>query len=212
MKLLVGSGGHAAVVQEALAQAGILIDALCTADETVGEKAGSIASGIALFSSDDEAVDALSASCQIFLGIGMTPQSGHRKAIYEKYARSKGTLPPLAHPSAILARDCVLSAGAQVMAGAVLQSGVRIGESTIVNTGTSLDHHCRVGDHSHIAPGVTVCGDTSIGNNVFVGAGVVIGPGVRIGDGALLGAGAVVLADVAAGERAYGTISRAAND
>lgn len=108
-----------------------------------------------------------------------------------------GILPlTIRHPASYAARDAILGAGAQLLAGSVLGANVIIGRQTIVNTRASVDHDCVVGDGVHIAPGATICGEVKVGDRVFIGAGAVILPKISIGPAARIGAGAVVTRDV----------------
>ena len=60
------------------------------------------------------------------------------------------------------------------MAGAILQSGVTIGENSVVNTRASIDHHCLIESGVFISPGVVLCGGVSVEEGAFIGAGAVI--------------------------------------
>ena len=86
--------------------------------------------------------------------------------------------------------------GVQILTGAIIQTGVYVGDNTIINTGAIIDHDCVIGKHCHIAPGVTMSGGVSVGDSVHVGVGATIIQGVKIGDRATVGAGAVVVNDV----------------
>ena len=82
------------------------------------------------------------------------------------------------------------------MSGVILQSGVTIGENTIINTRSSIDHDVKVGAYSHIAPGVTICGNTTISNDVFIGAGVTIINSINIKNNTIINAGTTVTKNI----------------
>ena len=98
--------------------------------------------------------------------------------------------------------------GTQVMAGVIINPGVRMGNWTLINTGAQIDHDCVIGDGVEIAPGVTICGNVYIDKYAIIFAGATVGPGVRIGEGAVVRAGAVVLGNVPDGETVQGIPAR----
>jgi len=100
------------------------------------------------------------------------------------------------HPAATVSRHASLADGCFVAATAVIGPAVTIGRGTIVNHAATIDHDCIVGDFCHIAPGATLCGGVVVSDEVLVGAGAVVLPDVCIGSGAIIAAGAVVHRDV----------------
>lgn len=141
-------------------------------------------------------------------GLGSTGSTALRREVFEA-AQARGfTFPPVVHPSVIQAEGVTLGAGAQVLAGAILQAGATVGENALLNTGCIVDHDCAIGTHTHLAPGVTLSGGVRIGSGVHVGTGAVVIQRVSIGEGAIVGAGAVVLRDVAPGVTVVGNPAR----
>ncbi len=49
------------------------------------------------------------------------------------------------HPTSIVSRSLRFEEGAQIMAGAVLQVGIQVGQNTIINTGAIVEHGCNIG-------------------------------------------------------------------
>lgn len=113
------------------------------------------------------------------------------------------------HPSAHVGRGATVDSGTVVMAGAIINSDVRIGKNVIVNTCASIDHDCSVGDGVHIAPGVTLCGSVRVGSETLVGAGSVIIPNQTIGSNVVIGAGSVVIRDIPDGSILAGSPAKA---
>src|SRR5439155_15866607 len=62
------------------------------------------------------------------------------------------------HHTAWLAPNARIGPGAQIHAGAIVETGVTIGRQCIVNTRASVDHECVLEDGVEIAPGATLCG------------------------------------------------------
>jgi sugar O-acyltransferase (sialic acid O-acetyltransferase NeuD family) len=100
------------------------------------------------------------------------------------------------HPSAVVARDVEIRAGAMLCAGTTVNTGTTVGRGVILNTGCTVDHHTAIGDFVHIAPGVHMGGEVTVGEGAMIGIGAVVLPRIRIGKWAVVGAGAVVTRDV----------------
>jgi len=137
----------------------------------------------------------------LLIGIGIRPNRADagvsaRRRAYEAYRREGYDLPTLIDPSAVFRGRA--AAGAQVMAGAVVQTGADIGENAVVNTGVCVDHDCRIGAHAFLGPGAVLCGDVEIGAGALVGAGATVLPGVAVAADAVVRAGTVVARDLAA--------------
>ena len=141
-------------------------------------------------------------------GVGSISSTVLRRTVYEKFREKQYIFETVIHPSAIIAPDIRIEDGVQVMAGAVVQVGSRLGANVIVNTGALVDHDCSIEAHSHIAPGVTLSGQVHIGPGAHIGTGACIIQGINIGAGSTVGAGAVVVGDVPAGVTVVGVPAR----
>jgi UDP-perosamine 4-acetyltransferase len=190
--IILGAGGHAKVVAEALRQSGREIAGLLTPDTAPGtELYGSSVLG------DDKALDAFAPdTIDLANGIGAMPG---KIARWTQATRLRGLgyrFISVIHPSAVIAEDVVFADGVQIMAGVVIQPGVRVGLDSIINSGAILDHDCVVGDGSHIAPGVICSGGVTIGDDVHVGTGTAVIQGISIGQGSVVAAGSIVYRDI----------------
>ena len=198
--LILGAGGHASVLHDVLFSLGSppygVIDRKLNAGDLWEELP---------VLGDDDLLSTLSPE-EFFLGngLGASPDCAPRNALYARFRREGFPFPSLVHPSAVVARNVVLEAGCQIMAGSVLQSAVEVGENSVVNTRASIDHHCRIGFGVFISPGAILCGGVVVENEVFVGAGAILLPGVHVGEKAVIGAGAVVLHDIPENSTAFG--------
>jgi sugar O-acyltransferase (sialic acid O-acetyltransferase NeuD family) len=198
--LIVGAGGHASVVMDALLR-------------SLGGTAN------AFFVDDDRKLHGRRLlGCEVLGAIDcVTPTDrfhvaiGNNRIRRETAARLEAlgaTQVAIVHPAAVVSPHATVAAGAFVAAGAIVAPTGRVDAGVIVNHGAIVDHDCVVGAFSHVAPGATLGGNVHLGLEVFVGAGANLLPGVRVGNGVTIGAGAVVLADVGAGETIAGVPAR----
>lgn len=203
--IVIGSGGHAKVVIEALQRAGRRVIGRTDSDPAQG----GIDIGGVPFLGDDAALTTRDpASLELANGIGSTGDAARRIAVFEAFRAQGFRFTRVIHPSAIIAADADIGEGAQIMAGAVIQPGCRIGANVIVNTGARIDHDCAIGEHAHVAPGAILCGAVMVGARSHIGAGAVVIQTVGIGEDCMVAAGAVVVDDVPAGSRVAGTPAR----
>lgn len=191
--LIVGGGGHAKVLIEALRLRSVPILGILDADSA---KIGREIFGIRVLGNDDIVSGYAPEALELVNAIGSIHLPKGRKKVFETFKRKGFTFTTVVHPSAVLASDVVLGEGAQIMAGAVIQPCTRIGRNTIVNTRASVDHDCLIGDHVHISPGVTLSGDVRVEDCVHIGTGATVIQGVTIGKNSLVGAGAVVVRNI----------------
>ena len=100
------------------------------------------------------------------------------------------------HPYAVIADNCDIGIGSQIMAGAIIMSEAKIGRQCIINTKASIDHECVIEDGCEVAPGATLCGNVTMHRNSWVCAGATVLPRLSIGENSIVGAGAVVINDI----------------
>lgn len=190
--LLVGGGGHARVVIDALRLEGRQLLGVVDPSLELGESV----LAVPVVGDDDTVATYDPDSVWLANGVGSTGRSNRRRDVFERFLRSGYRFVNVIHPSATVAVAPPELRGIQIMAGAVVQVGSILGHNVLINTKASVDHDCEVGNHVHIGPGATVCGGVTIQTGAFVGAGATLTPGVRIGRDAIVGAGSVVLHDV----------------
>jgi sugar O-acyltransferase (sialic acid O-acetyltransferase NeuD family) len=100
------------------------------------------------------------------------------------------------HPFAIVSKNVYIGEGTVIMAGVVIQTGVKIGKHSIVNTGACIDHDCLLDDFTHVSPNVTLSGGVHVGEGSHIGVGACVIPGIKIGKWVTIGAGTVVISDI----------------
>lgn len=198
--IIIGAGGHAKVLYDCLRL--LDVEVLGALDKCPSKEDG--APSIPILGDDSTIHDYATDAVELVNGIGSVGDTSLRAAIYNKFQKLGYSFRTVVHPSAIVARDCNLSEGVQVMAGAVVNTGAKISMDAIINTGAIVDHDSFIGRHVHIAPGCTISGGVHVGDGAHLGAGSTVIQGVVIGSKALVGAGAVVLKDVLAETKVAG--------
>ncbi len=195
---ILGAGGHAKVVVDALLTLGWTADRIRVRDDR-RELEGSLLQGCRVWCPvlpseppRERLVHAAVGSAMLRLrwlhGTGLAHKQWHT----------------IIHPHASVARSSSVGPGCFVAARAVIGPDATLGESCIINHGAVVDHDCRVGAFCHVAPGAVLGGAVHLGVGVLVGAGAVILPGTCVGEHAVVGAGAVVAKDVSAGATVTG--------
>ncbi len=202
----VGAGGHARCVIEAIDSAHHLqVVALVDADVSL---VGSRVLGRPVLAREEgEALRAEGVE-NAFVGVGGVGDMGPRRAVAASLRAAGFRLPPIVHATAVIAASAVLEDGAQVLAGAIVGPGVRVGRDALVNAGAIIGHDARVGECAHVASGARVAGEARVGDGAHVGTGAIVIQRISVGAAAVVGAGAVVLEDVAAGARVGGIPAR----
>jgi len=193
--VILGAGGHAAVVAESAARAGWRVIGVAAADGgELGDPDGMGAERIA---------ELVSAGARLHAAVGAAEVRARWMNRFGEAAFATIVDPAaLVSPSASVAAGCLIGAGAVVNARAVLRAG------TILNTRVVVEHDCIVGPFAHIAPGAILCGSVRVGEGAQVSAGAVVIPGKSIGARSTVGAGAVVVRDVPEGATAVGVPAR----
>ncbi len=199
--VVLGAGGHARVVLDALASMGRKTAAMTDADRSLW---GGEIDGVRVVGGDDKLADFPASRHDAAIGVGAARDTRLRRKVQEAAAAAGYALPPVIAASAIVARSARLGAGAQILTRAVVHPGSEIGAGAVVNTAAVVEHDCAIGDHAFIGPAAVLCGGVRVGEGAFIGAGAIVLPGIKIGSGALVAAGAVVRRDVADGAKELG--------
>jgi sugar O-acyltransferase (sialic acid O-acetyltransferase NeuD family) len=138
------------------------------------------------------------------LGIG---QPRVKAGALERLPGTVRFVPPLVHPSAVVATDKI-GRGSVVAPLTVVMVDSRLGEHTLVNYGVTVGHDVHIGSLCSVMPGARISGFVTIGDRVLIGANAVVLDGLTIGDDVTIGAGAVVTRDVPAGTTVVGVPAR----
>lgn len=178
--VLVGAGGHAKALVEALVAAGLAVTAYVDRADCTWLP------GLRRYETDDSSKD--HDADGFALGMGAVNPEGlaRRLDLFRRYAARGWAAPAVVHPAATVSASAALGAGSQTLAGAVVQPGAAIGVAAIVNTGAIVEHDSLVGDGAHVAPGAIVLGGVRVGACAMIGAGAVVLQGASVPGGTLV--------------------------
>ncbi|PIC75945.1 sugar acetyltransferase [Sporosarcina sp. P19] len=196
--IIIGDGGHASVLLEILHAMERKVIGYTSPKERIE------LTHIRYLGTDEVINDLASDEVELVIGLGTINVTTHRKGLFEKFKNKGYAFTNVIHPSATLSPSVCLGEGTQIMAGAIVQTNVKLVDNIIINTGAIIDHDCNVKSHVHIAPGVTLSGNVYVGESCHIGVGATVIQGVAIGDNTLIGAGSVVITDIASNKKAYG--------
>ena len=189
---LLGGGGHGRVVLDALLSSGLSVAGVLDPNLKVGDQVF----GVPVMGGDEFLNQVAPKDVLLVNGLGANPCVLSRKRLFEDMKARGFSFDAVQDPSAVVGAECDLGESSQIMAGAVLQNRVRIGNNAVINTRASIDHDCVVGAHVFVSPGTVLCGVVTVAESAFIGAGAVVLPGIQIGANAIVAAGAVVTKSV----------------
>ena len=204
--IILGAGGHGSVVADVL----LLCDNIVIgyADNNKGLNNKTL-DNFKILGTDEFIINNFAPkSILLANGIGSVGNVAVRRKVYQNFSKYGYQFQSLQHPSAIISSKAKNGIGVQIMAGAIVQPGVYVGENTIINTGAIVDHECVVGNHGHIGPGATLSGNVCVGDSTHIGTGACIIQGIKIGSDVLIGAGTVVTKNIPDGSQVVGVPAR----
>ncbi len=205
--VILGGGGHAKVVIEALRAEGRL-DPSAIVDADPARKGGQIY-GVPIVGDDSE-LTAIRASGVAFAvaGIGGVRDNEPRRRLMEAAVRVGFTAAGVRHPGALVSPSAKISPSAQIFVGAVIGPDAVIAEGVVVNSRAVVEHDCQIGEYAHIASGAVLAGNVRVAPLAHIGAGSTVRQRITIGRAAVVGAGAVVVRDVEDGQVVVGVPAR----
>lgn len=191
--LILGAGGHGAVVAETAHAAGnwntvgFLDDAIAPSELVVG---------CPVLGTLDTWADHAGEGGQLVVAIG---RNRRREEVVARIEAEGGDLATVVHPGAIVSPSAIVGLGAVIFAGAVVNARASIGKGAIINTGATIDHDSLIGDFAHVSPGAHIAGEVSVGVRSWIGIGAAVRECLSIGADCTVGAGSSVVRDVDAG-------------
>jgi sugar O-acyltransferase (sialic acid O-acetyltransferase NeuD family) len=186
--LIVGAGGHAKVVIDALLSGGRRV--LGCHDDDPALAGTEVIGGVRVLGTTAQLPEGPADGVRMIVAIG---DNGTRRRLAN---RDDAAYAVAVAPSAVPGLGVSIGAGSMVLQSVVVNADTVVGRHAILNTACSVDHDCRIGDFVHIAPGGRLGGNVTVGEGAFLGIGVAVLPGIRIGRWSVVGAGAVVTRDI----------------
>ena len=194
--ILLGGGGHAKCVIDAMAEGGVYVPAgVLDLKERVGEKV----LDVSITGTDADLPACHKRGVKLcVVTLGSTGDPARRMALWKKAEAAGFDFPNIIHPAAIVSRHAKLGRGIYIGPGAIVNAGAVIGDGCIINSGAIVEHDCRIGDFAHIAPGAALSGGVTVGDRAHLGTSCAVSHGVKIGPDTVLGAGSVAVKDLPA--------------
>ena len=190
--IILGTGGHAKVVTDALKLSGRKILGFITLDMAPG----SYFCDERILGNDSEIIKYSPDEIELINGVGTLPGNNLRWELADKLRKQGYSFATVIHPSAVIASDVTLEEGVQIMAGVVIQAGTKIGKDSIINTGALIDHDCKIYENCQISPGVVLSGGVIIEKNSYIGTGAKIIQYITLKEECVVAAGAIIYKDV----------------
>ena len=205
--VLMGGGGHAAVVAEAARAMGL--EPVGCLDDDPGVHAALQRLDLPLLGAIDDlphVLESMGPDVSIHAAVG---DNDRRRAWLDRTGEfADVSCPSIVHPSAVVSPSAQLADGVFVAPRAVVNARAEIARGVVVNTGAIVEHDCVIGPCTHLAPHSTLSGDVRIGESCLIGSAAVVLPGLDIGHRVTIGAGSVVTGDLADGVTAVGIPAR----
>jgi len=204
--IVLGGGGHAKVVMDAILAAG-KYEIAAVVDPAL--KKGSKLMGAEVAGEDEELAGLFSRGLKTCaLGVGSVGDITARRDLYSIAKKMGFEFPALVHPRAFVSSFALLGEGTFVAAQAAVNPGAETGVCCLINTGAVVEHDCRLGDFVHVSPKAVLCGNVAVEQGAHIGAGATVIEGRRIGRNALVGAGSLVTGDIGPDSLWYGVPAR----
>lgn len=176
--VILGAGGHAHVIADAVALCGDKVIAFLDDDKNVVDRCGSISDYVKF------------KDAEFVIGIGNADVREHISCeLNVKWYTA-------IHPSAIISPSATIGEGTVVMPNAVINARAIIGNHCIINSGAIIEHDNVISDFAHISVGAKLGGTVSVGKKTWIGIGSTIKNNVKICSDCIIGAGATVIDDI----------------
>ena len=194
--VILGAGGDALVVAEAVrqaAEAGQPVSLAGYLDDTL---AGTEMDGLPVFGTLDEWAT-LDTAIRFIPAIQKVRDMPRRATRLEELSIPLARWAQIIHPRAVVARNVRIGAGVYIAACATVQPGCIIGDFATLRGGAALGHDATVENHGYVGPNATLCGKTIVCEGAHLGPNAVVLDSKQVGRFSVVGIGSAVTKDVA---------------
>jgi sugar O-acyltransferase (sialic acid O-acetyltransferase NeuD family) len=137
---------------------------------------------------------------ELFIAVGYSDLNRTRRLVYDE-AKAKGyRLLNFIHPSAIVAKNCVMGDNCFVAERTVIQPFVTIGSNVFLWSGNVIAHEAVIEDHCFLAGNIMVGGHSRIKEASFIGMSATIRDKVTVGRTNVIGMGCCIRKDTGESE------------
>lgn len=187
--VLLGGGGHALVIAEALSAQGIRVAGHIT-------PAPSPHHALSPYLGTDDVIPDQPDARSFMIALGSVDRHSTliRKTVLGFPPEER--VISVFHPGAQISGSAEFARGVFVAMGACVGVASQLGYGAIINTGAVVDHECTIGANTHVATGASVSGGVTVGQDCLIGTGASVRQGVTIGNRVVVGAGSVVVSDI----------------
>jgi sugar O-acyltransferase (sialic acid O-acetyltransferase NeuD family) len=204
--IIIGAGGHAAVLADALLSAGVQLLGFTDAERA---RHGARLCGLPVLGSDEEVLGSYQRDAVLLVnGIGAVGDVGLRSRVQQRLQLDGWRFGGVRHASAVVSPYARVADDVQLLAMSVVQAGAQISQGCIVNTAAVVEHDACLGPWVHVAPRAVLCGGVTVGARSHIGAGAVVRQGLSLGEETLVGVGAAVVKNFAGGGCLVGVPAR----
>lgn len=193
--VILGAGGDALVIAEAVRQASESGQQLVFAGFLDDTLAGQIIDGFPVFGRLDDWAT-LDPSIRFVPAIQKVREMPQRASRLEDLGIPLARWGQIVHPRAVVARNVDLGAGVYIAACATVQPGCKIGDFATLRAGAALGHDATVERHGYVGPNATLCGKTFIREGAHLGPNAVVLDQKQVGRFAVVGIGSAVTKDI----------------
>lgn len=193
--VILGAGGDAQVLAEAVRQAaatGVALELVGFLDDGL---AGTVAQGLRVFGSLDD-WQKLEREVKLVPAIQKVRDMPRRVARLEGLGVPRERWATVIHPSAVVASNAEIGLGVYIAACATVQPGCRVGDFATLRAGAALGHDAEVEPHGYVGPNATLCGRTVVGTGAHLGPNGVVLDFKTMGRFSVAGVASAVTRDV----------------
>lgn len=204
--LLIGGGGHCKSVLDSLLELNAY-DRIGIIDKK--DHIGDTIMGVSVIGCDDDLPNLLNVGYKYaFVTLGSIGKAYQRVKLFELLTNLGYEIPNILDQSSKVSSFAKIGKGVFIGKKCIVNTGVSIGDGSILNTGSIVEHDCHIGSFVHISPGAVLGGEVVVRDNTHIGLNTSIRQNIQVGAESIIGMGSVVVSNVPDSCVAYGNPCR----